>query len=93
MTDDMQTHYRIAAVGEDAREFLDSELGKLILAKAESEIDALTRQLIDANADDRKEIRRIQTEIHRREMAVQWFIETYEAGQQSLHILENQHDD
>lgn len=93
MTTELQAHYRTAAIGEDAREFLDSELGKTIMQRAEAEIDALTRQLIDTNADDPKEVRRIQTEIHRRELSIQWFIEAYEAGQQSLHILENQQDD
>lgn len=92
MSEDLQIHYRAAAIGEDAREFLASDLGKFVMQRAESEIEELTRSLIETNADNTTEVRRLQTEIQRRDMAIKWFVEAYEAGRQALQILEDQHE-
>lgn len=90
MSDDLAT-YRLGAVGDDARDFLDSELGKRIVEIADSEISEMTCQLIDAV--DATEISRLQTEIKRRQYAIQWFVQVYEEGQQALQFLESKHDD
>ena len=81
-----------AATGEAARMFLQSDLGKYIIAEATAQCDEATAELIDCVPTDSVKIAELQFSIHCAKGASTWLTDAITRGDQSLRLLYEQHD-
>ena len=71
-----------------AKEFMASEFGKHIASKASEEIDEALAQMIDADPEDAKAIRELQTKIKVAQTAVSWLMDTIGEGENAMRALD-----
>lgn len=87
---DRQNKIMAVELGLDAQKFLQSNLGRALVDKAEHEKGTFLVALVDADPDDRKLNRRIRNEILLRELGVNWILEVIGTGK----VAENEiHED
>ena len=75
-----------AEIGEAARAFMESELGRTLLGIAEQEAEAARLQLETVDPDDKKAILKLQNQAALGRMFKQWLNELYEKGNTALEI-------
>lgn len=84
-----------ASVGDEAKAFLQSDLGKDIQQKAQSEIDGLINELLNARPSTwlqrllgKDDIGDIQTQIKIRQQSLDWLLECIRLGDEAYETLE-----
>lgn len=84
----LERQMRLATIGIEAESFVRSPLGKHIFDRIDSEVDAITLDLINCDPEDGKENRRLRLEIHKREMCKDYIIEAANTGINALKDME-----
>lgn len=67
-------------LGFQVEAFLQSDIGRYVTSRAESQVDELVEQLKTASPDDPVQIRSIQTEIKVAETVLYWLAEAIQSG-------------
>lgn len=81
-----------AEIGDEAKRFLESDLGKTILGMAQQEVDAAFVKFRMVDPGDKETVRAIQNEIWRAESFVQWLKELFDRGEAALHAFRQQRE-
>lgn len=76
--------------GMQVEAFLGSEVGKYLIGRAEQEVEDATSQLKDADPENPKLIRDLQSTIKRAESIQYWMAEAIQAGHLAQHQLREQ---
>ena len=71
-------------IGDDAEEFLASELGRTILGMAKQEVDTAALEMKEVDLKDEKKLREIQNRIWRATQFESWLRELIAAGREAL---------
>lgn len=79
-----------AELGEEARRFLDSDLGRCILGIAEQEIVKCEKELGRIDPKDIDGITRLQREIRLYENFPNWLVELLHNGENALSIYQQE---
>ena len=79
-----------AILGDEARRFLDGDLGKYMRGVAEQEIQEAILELEDADPEDKKKIREIQNKIWRARNFTGWLNELVQRGEEALRAFQQQ---
>ena len=79
-----------AVVGRQAEEFLSSDVGQALLAKAELEAQDAMNELKTISPDRAQEIRELQNRIWRADHFESWLVELIQEGRQAATQLEQQ---
>lgn len=79
-----------AIIGRDAEEFISSELGRVIIGRAELEYSEALEGLKSADPEDCSLIRELQNKAWRAESLKGWLAELVIAGKQALETLDAQ---
>lgn len=87
--DDLQTQIATLQLGDQARRWLESDIGQWVLGVAQQEVDAATRDLKEVDPENSAEIRRLQNAIKVAEQGVKWLLEAI----QRAHQVETLHDE
>jgi hypothetical protein len=77
-----------AMLGQDAQEFVVSEVGRYLLGRAEQEAYEASDKLKRVSPWRRRRITELQNEIWRAESVKAWIVEIIQAGQAAEHALE-----
>ncbi len=81
-------------IGLDARKFLDSRLGKTIIAAAEAQRDDAIAGLKTVDAENPKAVRELQNQLWRAEQFQFWLADLIQAGiNAEAQLAEYQSDD
>lgn len=75
-------------LGEDARVFMSSDVGRYLLGRAEQEAHEAAHKLKRVNPWRRRRIMELQNDIWRAESVRDWLLEIIQAGQAAEHALE-----
>lgn len=73
-----------AELGEEAKAFAESNIGKRILSLSQDEAAASMLKLTTVDPTDVKEITKLQNEIHRADSIYQWIVEMIESGDDAI---------
>jgi hypothetical protein len=93
MTDfSTQALYAEAVLGKDAEEFLKSDIGRIMLARAEEEESEALEALAGVSSWRRRRIAELQARIWRARSFKQWLTELVVTGRQALQQLETPED-
>ena len=79
-------------IGDDARRFLESELGRTILGMADQEKTGALLGLAQVDASDAAKIRELQNVIWRADAFAGWLAELIQRGQDAENILLSEKD-
>ena len=79
-----------AIIGKDAEEFFASELGQVVIGRAEQEYTEALEGLRTVDPDDVKSIRDLQNKAWRAESFKGWLAEIIISGKQALQTLDAQ---
>ena len=79
-----------AILGDEARRFLEGDLGKLLCGIAEQEVQKAVLELEEADLTEEKKIRDIQNRIWRANRFAGWLKELVERGDEALRALQQQ---
>ena len=82
---------RAAVFGRQTEEFLNSELGRFLVARADEQRDAAVDALKRVAPWRTRRIRQLQNEIAVAESVQQWLADAVTEGQQALQVLEDEH--
>lgn len=74
-------------IGDDARRFLDGDVGRTVLGMAQQEKEGALLELATVDPDDTKRIRYLQNVIWRVDSFASWLAELIERGAQVEKIL------
>ena len=77
-------------LGEDAKEFLASDVGRYLLGRAEQDAQEAADKLKRISPWRRRRITELQNEIYRAESIKGWVIEMIQAGASAEHALEQE---
>lgn len=77
-----------AMLGQDAQEFLSSELGRYLLGRADQEKEEAIDQLKRISPWRKRRITELQNAIWRAESIKEWIVEMIQTGQAAEHALE-----
>lgn len=80
--------YAAAVIGKDAEQFMQSELGQIMLGMAEQDAQEATDKLKTMIPWPARRVMRVQNDIAKAESFPQYLMELYERGKQALHQLE-----
>lgn len=84
---------RSATLGKVVEDFMDGPIGKLIVDRAkEEELDAVTK-LVKVDAEDPKEIRRLQNQALVAGKILEWLAEAVQSGHMALEKLKDEYGD
>lgn len=75
-----------ALVGDEAKRFLESDLGKIVLGIADQESEAARVALESVDADDIQAIRKLQNKAAMGRLFRQWLIELFTTGESALEV-------
>ena len=82
-----------AEIGEEARVFLESDLGKCVLGMAEQEVLLAREMLEQVNPEDTKSIRELQNTIWKAKSFKNWLFELMDRGDAALKIyIQEKHE-
>jgi hypothetical protein len=84
--------YAEAVLGQDAEEFIASELGRFIVGRAEQEVAEAMEQLKTCHPWRTRKIKDLQNQIWRAESVQNWLAELVVRGRQALSQLEEPED-
>ena len=87
---DHATLYAEAVLGKEAEEWLKSDVGRYLVARAEEEEKDALELLASASPWRRRRIQDLQARIWRAQMFKQWLGEMVITGRQALNQLEQQ---
>jgi fumarate hydratase class II len=73
-----------AELGDEAKRFLESDLGRCILGIAKQEAELANDKYKAVDPEDAKAIRAIQNEVWRAESFEQWLLELFSRGENAL---------
>jgi hypothetical protein len=79
-----------ALIGDEAKRFLESELGKCVLGIAQQEMSAAVIDFSNADPTDEKVVRHLQNKIQVATWFRQWIIELFNRGEEALGVLANE---
>ena len=79
-----------ALLGDEAKRFLEGDLGRVLKGIAEQEIKKATLDFEEADLTDEKKIRDLQNRIWRASRFTGWLEELVERGEEALRSLEQQ---
>ena len=79
-----------AELGEEAKRFLESDLGKAVIGMAEQNVELARIRLGEIDPDDNKLIRTLQNEIKLGERFKQYVLELFQNGEQAKAIYKQQ---
>ena len=79
-----------AELGEEARRFLESDLGKAVMGMAEQNVELARIRLGEIDPDDRKLLITLQNEIKLGERFKQYVLELFQNGEQAKAIYKQQ---
>lgn len=79
-----------AELGEEARRFVDSDLGRLVLGMAKQEVELAAERLIGVDPADVVSIRAIQLDMACGLKFEQWLFKTIQDGEESLAAFKQQ---
>lgn len=79
-------------IGDDARRFLESELGRTILGMADQEKTGALLGLASVDPDESAKIRELQNVIWRANAFAGWLAELIQRGQDAENILMSERD-
>ena len=82
----------VAVLGEQVRQFLNSDIGKYLLQHARGEEEDAIRKLVDINYRDADGILSLQNKIWRAKSVRSWLDEAVTAGLKAQTILEDRED-
>lgn len=88
--DDLLAH---AELGDAARKFMDSDLGRCVIGMADQERVAAEKALGKVAPEDTKEIIRLQRIVSNADNFEGWLKELLHNGEQALAIYKQQRDD
>ena len=92
MTKELDPLLNAAVIGEQARQFLQTDLGDYLLKRAQAQIDSATHDLKRASPNwiwGRKKIERLQSQIAVAENTIHWLAEAITEGDAATKILED----
>lgn len=92
MSDSNAELYAEAILGKDAEEFLTSDIGRFIIARADEETQEAIRQLKTCFPWRRRKITDLQNRIWRAESVQSWLGELIIRGRQAMDQLEHEED-
>ena len=72
--------YQDVDLGMQAESFLDSPVGKYLIARAEGEVEAAVEELKTVDCTDAKAIQTLQNKVYRAESIQYWLAEAIPAG-------------
>lgn len=90
--DSTRAYYAEAVLGKDAEDFLASELGRIMLARAEEEEREALEALAGVSPWRRRRIADLQARLWRARSFKQWLGELVITGRQALQYLETPED-
>lgn len=79
-----------AELGDEAKRFVESDLGKCILGMAQQEIMAAQEELETVDPDDSKAIQAIQNKAKLGRMFNQWLYELIDKGNAAMEVFTQQ---
>jgi hypothetical protein len=82
-----------AEIGEEARKFVESDLGKCVLGMAEQEALAAMEDLVSTDPGDWKKISRIQMQIQFARNFEKWLAELIDEGDNAISVFKQQRGD
>lgn len=92
MTAELDPLIKVAVIGEQARQFLQTDLGDYLLKRAQSQIESATDELKRVSPRwmwGRKKIERLQGQIAVAENTINWLAEAITEGDAATKILED----
>jgi hypothetical protein len=81
-----------AEIGDEAKQFLESDLGKTILGMIAQEIKSANEEFRSVDATDAKAVQAIQNKVWRAESLVSWLNELFTNGEAALQAYAQQRD-
>ena len=81
-----------AELGEEAKNFLEGNLGKYLKGVAEQEIGFKQEALLKVDADNTIAIRALQNEAHRWQMLIELLEGLIQSGNQAIEVFKQQTD-
>lgn len=79
-----------AVMGDEAKRFLDGDLGKILKGIAEQEVKAAILEFEEVDLTNDKKIRDLQNRIWRASRFTGWLEELVERGEEALRALQQQ---
>jgi hypothetical protein len=79
-----------AILGDEARKFLEGDLGRYMRGCAEQDVQEALLDLEDADPEDHKKIRDIQNKIWRARNFPVWLNELVQRGEEALRVYQQQ---
>lgn len=79
-----------AELGEEARQFLESNIGKTVVGMAEQDVDLARIRLGEVDPDDKKLITALQNEIKLGIRFKQYVIQLFNEGEQAKSLYKQQ---
>ena len=79
-----------AFIGEEARKFIESDLGKVVLGIAEQQVLDAVSALEDVDPSDVKQIMVLQSKAKAGRQFKGWLIELINAGENALEVYKNE---
>ena len=90
MTMPLQELIAAAELGEEARQFIESDLGKCVLGIAKQQIDAAQADLETVDPVDVEKIRALQNQAKLGRQFEQWLVELLQDGQNAMQIYKSE---
>ena len=92
MTDeaDKDALVNAAELGEEAKAFMGSELGKRILELADREVEHALAALGEVDASDAEAVRKLQMEAKFGRAFAQWLLNIVHEGEQAIQVFQQQ---
>jgi hypothetical protein len=79
-----------AELGEEARKFIESDLGKAVLGMAQQEIDAALQDLASVDPADTKKITKLQNQAALGRMFASWLGELINKGANAMEVYKHE---
>lgn len=79
-----------ALLGDEAKRFLEGDLGKVLKGIAEQEVKKAILEFEEADLTDEKKVRDLQNRIWRASRFTGWLEELVERGEEALRALQQQ---
>ena len=79
-----------AEIGEEARLFLESDLGKYIIGVSRQEAQLALERLSEIDPSQVEEVRKTQNEVRVAKLFEQWLLEALQDGEQAMLIFKQQ---
>lgn len=89
---DKDTLIAEAVIGDEAKNFIESDLGKTILGMIEQDIALATAKYREVDPTDSKTVRDIQNEVWRAETFKSYLLQLFQRGEQAIHVFAQQRD-